>query len=102
MSKYSEMVALLEWAKNQKGDKPKRRKKISGYFEDDVSITALMHRKIEEAEALSKLLKDYEKANKKEDKKPDNNWSDKLAFWMVVTFPITAPLYIGMWRSVLH
>lgn len=99
MSKYSEVLALLEWA--NKKEKPKRRRK-SELPEGPFDVTTYIHKKIEEAETLTKLLKDYEKANKKEDKKPETNWSDKLAFWMVVTFPITAPLYIGMWRAVLH
>jgi hypothetical protein len=102
--KASEMIKLLEYRDAFKAPKPKRSsKKDFDYDLKDVSITALIHREIERSEALSKLLKDLEKINKKEEKKDEKSWSiATISTFYIATFPIIGPLAVLGFRSLMH
>lgn len=56
----------------------------------DFDIAALLHKKLEEAEILKKILDDREKANKKEEKKEEKKGLSvpELAMILVATYPI--------------
>lgn len=85
--KAKDFIDIIEFTKAFKEPKEaRRRKKIEP---KEMDITALLHRELEKSEALTKLLKDYEKANKKEDKKPEDKWSTPqiAMLLMFVTFP---------------
>jgi len=60
---------------------------------DEQSLTDLLHKKLEEVDAIQKFLKDHEKANKKEDKKPEGMSTFQLASLFMV-FALVAPLYL--------
>jgi len=105
MSKgYGETMALLEFVTKmaQKPDKPKRKKvRINDFDYRDIDVTAFIHREIERAENLKKLLSDYEKANKKEEKKDkkDDGWSaNQISTLLVATFPLA----VLMCSAALH
>jgi len=100
--KASDLIQLLEYGKAFKEPKPKRRSKKD--FElDGISITMMLHKRLEEAAALKKLLDDYEKANKKEEKKEEKSWSiATISTFYIATFPIIGPLAVLGFRSLMH
>jgi len=99
--KATEIMKLIELGQTFKQPKPKRRR-IKDFDVDDVSITMLMHKKLEEAADLKKLLEDYHKANKKEDNKKEG-WSiHHISMFFMLTFPIIGPLYAMWLKSLLH
>ena len=69
----------------------------------DLDISMLLHKKLEEADVLKKLLKDHEKINKEEKKEEKKaQWSmAHISYFLVATFPITAPLYVAYLRHML-
>jgi hypothetical protein len=89
-NKYSEMMALLDWIdhRSAKKDKPKRRRAEPDYDIRNLDMSTLIHKEIAKAEALLKLLKDYEKANKKDDKKPEGMSLANVATIFMLSFPI--------------
>lgn len=100
MSKYSDTVALLEWATKMANNKPakaerKRKPRPEDYDLRDFDAVAFIHKEIERADTLKKLLHDYEKANKKEDKKPEGLSTFQLASLFMV-FALIAPLYLRL------
>lgn len=105
MSKYSEMVALLEWATAKRAEKPpkRRRKRDIDFDPRDFDVTTFIHKEIERAENLKKLLNNYEKINKKEEKKEEKKFhSHQIAMFLVLTFPVTAPLYVAYIKALLQ
>lgn len=101
MSKYGDMVALLEWAmktknpKTPKGPRSLRRKKTELNL-DDLDL-AEVYLKLEAREKRIKASKEaVEKLMKKDDKKPSNDFLSmpRLAMLLVASSPITAPLYV--------
>lgn len=100
--KAKDIIQLLELGKTFKETKAKRSSRTKDMDIDDISLTMLMHRKLEEAEALKKLLEDYHKVHKKEDKKDESKWSlHHISYFLIATFPITAPLYVSYLRHML-
>lgn len=98
MSKGIDLVALLEWADRQKAfkqPKPKgfgRKTKVKEF-----NLVDLLRQKKEEADLLEKYLKDQEKINKKEEKKPeDPKRSFSFLEWYIIgalSYPLLGPLY---------
>lgn len=102
MSKYSDITALLDWAMKQKAEKKTSRTKnlnssdllIAALLKNDApSITDLLHKKLEEADMLKKLLDDHQKAHKKEDKKEMSVFHIAT---LLILFAAVAPLYLRM------
>jgi hypothetical protein len=61
----------------------------------------LLHKKLQEADTLRKLLKDHERANK-EMKEEKSFWSTfQISYFLIATFPITAPLYVMYLKHML-
>lgn len=103
-----DFISVLEYMKAfNKPPKALRTKKPKNEF-DEFNLTLLLHKKLEEADALKKLLDDREKANKKEEKKEEKKGMDAptIAMWLVLSFPITGPLYLKflstMVPNILH
>lgn len=106
MSKYGDMVALLEWAMKQKNPKtPRPRKNKEPINLDDLDL-AEIYVKLEAREAKIKAAKsNIEKMMKKEDKKADKVEfisAPRLAFLLMASFPITAPLYVFWLQNMLR
>ena len=90
MSKYSDMVALLEWAEKRKTpDKPKRWRREKN---DDDPMAILIKAK-RFADEWDKFQKDQEKIHKKEEKKEDKKGWDGMSFVQkVAVLTFTVPL----------
>jgi len=101
--KAKDFIQLLEYGKAFKTPKAKRTKKIEDRYVD-VDISMLLHKKLEEAHVLEKLLKDHEKIHKEEKKEEKKQqWSmAHISYFLVATFPITAPLYVAYLRHMLN
>lgn len=94
--KANEFLQIFELGKTFRDiDKPKRKKYRRERLLDfsDIDVALLLQKKLQEAETLKKLLDDREKANKKEDKKKDDININRLTQLMVLTAPITGPIY---------
>lgn len=106
MSKYGDMVALLDWAMKMKDPKPTSRKRKAMATDLDLENLDLaeVYLKLDAREKKIKASKEaIEKMMKKEEKKPEKNMDlNRLAFILVATFPITGPLYFNWLRSMLH
>ena len=112
--KASDTIRLFEYALafgkrgEPKEDKPRRRKPKKEKSIDDLSVSDILNMLAErerENEILSKFLKDKEKLNKKEEKKEEEKKglsTAHLAFFLMLTFPITAPLYVYVVKMMLH
>src|SRR5882672_1078186 len=102
--KAKDFIQLLEYGKAFKTPKAKRTKKIEDRISyADIDISMLLHKKLEEAHVLEKLLKDHEKIHKEEKKEEKKQqWSmAHISYFLVATFPITAPLYVAYLRHML-
>jgi len=72
--KAKDFIQLLEYGKAFKTPKAKRTKKIEDRISyADIDISMLLHKKLEEAQVLEKLLKDHEKIHKKRRRKKRNS-----------------------------
>jgi hypothetical protein len=97
MSKYSEMMALLEFA-SKKGEPKLVKQKKDFTFKDFLKFQ-------KEMEEFEKYKKDQEKLNKKEDKKPEPKFTlmQKTAFFALAGPPLGV-LYVfgllGLARSI--
>lgn len=68
------------------------------YFDrmHDADVIALLHKRLEEADTLKKLLDDREKAHKKEDKKKEFMTIAEICMVLVASYPIIgAALWIA-------
>jgi hypothetical protein len=107
--KATEIIKLMEMLKAfPPQEKPVRRNnRVPRYLNkmDDHDVIALMHKRIEEAQALEAFLKEREKINKKEEKKEEKEkkgWSiEQIAIFLVLTFPVTGLLYVKFLNSIL-
>lgn len=90
-------------------EKPKRsRRKIEPEFDlSRIDIMSILRAEEEKAKTVLKQIegfaKEYEKLNKKEDKKPTTEFisAPRLAMLLVASFPITAPLYVKWFGSLM-
>jgi hypothetical protein len=104
--KANDFLQIIELGKTFR-DKPKRkspRKKEPCW--DDIDITMLLHKKLQEAHDLEQMLKDREKAHK-EEKKEEKKHEPKLstaavAAVFLASFPIIAPLYVAFMKHLLN
>ena len=102
--KAKDLIQLFEYGKAFKTPKAKRtsRKIKDDISYGDIDISMLLHKKLEEAHVLEKLLKDHEKAHKEEKREEKKSWSmAHISYFLVATFPITAPLYVAYLRHML-
>lgn len=104
MSKYGELLALAEIFKKQGAeeakakDKPMRAKKD----DDKVDLMALLEQKRREYLAVKNFVDEQHKLNKSEEKKEDKKWKlEHIAMFLIATSPITGPLYVWWFRSLL-
>jgi hypothetical protein len=100
MSKYGDMVALLDWAMKQKKE-PEKKSRTKP--EKPVDVFELLQQKRREAQMLEAFIKDMEKVNKKEEKKEDKSKLStvQIAMLLIGTFPITGPLYVFWVQKLL-
>lgn len=102
--KAKDFIQTIEYAKAFK-DKPKRTKKEPDNLDrqllmlllskDESSVTDLLHKEAERAQSFLEFMKNYEKAHKKEDKKPEGMSTFQLASLFMV-FALIAPLYLKL------
>ncbi len=105
--KANDFLQIIELGKTFR-DKPKRKsykKKEPDW--DRLDITALLHKKLQEAHALEQMLKDHEKAHKEEKKEEMKKHEPKLstaavAAVFLASFPIIAPLYVAFMKHLLN
>lgn len=96
--KLEDAFTIFKMGEN--ANRPRRRRHRPHYHHEEISITRFLQQELERSEALTKFLKDYEKANKKEDKKESKFNVNQLALGLIVTFPIIAPLYVAFLKSL--
>jgi Flp pilus assembly protein TadB len=99
-----DFISVLEYMKAfNKPQKAGRRKASKNY--GDIDLVALLHKKQEELALFEHWMKQQDKLRKeekKEEKKSQWLSMPQLAFILVASFPITAPMYVAWIRSVLH
>lgn len=101
MAKYSEVVALLEWADKKANTKPPK-SKSRGFKQKEFDPIEYVRKEKEKVERWEKFLKDQEKINKKEEKKPESKDMTRLFFgleWFIIgilSYPIVGPAYQAM------
>ena len=98
--KAKEIIELAERLNTfrPKEAKMPRRRGPPKYFDRmrDEDVVALLHKRLEEADTLKKLLDDREKANKKEDKKKEFMTIAEICMVLVASYPIIgAALWIA-------
>lgn len=104
MSKYGELLALAEIFKKQgaaeaKAEKPMRTERKK---EEKVDLMNLLDQKRREYEAVKLFVEQQNKLNKPEEKKEDKKWKlEHIAMFLIATSPITGPLYVWWFRSLL-
>lgn len=98
MSKYSDMVALLEYMERNREKKPKRETRSK---DPDDPFTTLIRLK-NTADQWKKFLEEQEKLGKKDDKKPKDGWESMSFVQKVTILTMTVPLFtMGGILSVL-
>ena len=103
--KANEFLQIFELGKAFKPPKAKRSGKKAAENVDfrDIDLSMLLHKKLQEADTLKRLLDDREKINKKEEKKEEKGWSlHHISYFLIATFPITAPAYVAYIRAMIH
>lgn len=102
MSKgYSEALALIEAGKQMAlgtvKEKPMRAEK-----EKPLDLMNLLDQKRREYEAVKLFVDQQNRLNKPEEKKEDKKWKlEHIAMFLIATSPITGPLYVWWFRSLL-
>lgn len=102
--KATDLIQLLEYGKAFKAPKAERsRAKKKDFDISEIDISLLIHKKLQEADVLKKLLDDRERANKKEEKKEEKKGLSihHVSTFLMLTFPITAPLYVFLVKHLL-
>jgi hypothetical protein len=101
---FMQIFELGKAFKTPKAMKRNRRIRDRDLNFDDFDIASLLHRKLQEADTLQKLLSDREKAHKKEDKKDEKQKLSlhHVAFLFALSFPIIAPMYVQYLKQLLH
>ena len=107
MSKYGDVLALLEFGKkvgeenaNAKVLKPMRtapEKKKEG------NPLALLEQKRQEYLAVKRWVEDQGKLDKPDDKKKKENWlsTTNIALFLIASSPVTGPLYVWWFRLMM-
>lgn len=104
MSKYGELLALAEIFKKQGADEAKAKEKPMRTKKDDdkVDLMALLEQKRREYLAVKNFVDEQHKLDKPEEKKDDKKWKlEHIAMFLIATSPITGPLYVWWFRSLL-
>jgi len=104
MSKYGELLALAEIFKKQGAEEAKAKKPMQTEAKKkDVDLLALMELKRREYLALKNFVEEQGKLNKPEKKEEDpKKWKiEHIAMFLIATSPITGPLYVWWFRSLL-
>lgn len=100
--KAKDIIQLLELGKTFKTKTKRVSRKKDDISYSDIDISMLLHKKLEEAHVLEKLLKDHEKAHKEEKREEKKGWSmAHVSYFLIATFPITAPLYVMYLKAIL-
>lgn len=106
MSKYGDVLALLEFGKkvgeeNAKGHKPMRTEREK---KKEPDILALLEQKRREYVALKTYVEEQNKLHKPDDKKHGvKHWlnTTNVALFLIASSPITGPLYVWWFRAML-
>jgi hypothetical protein len=102
MSKgYATALALIEAGKQMalgtSKERPMRERK-----EKEPDVLALLEQKRREYLALKNFVEEQGKLNKPEEKKEEKKWKlEHIAMFLIATSPITGPLYVWWFRSLL-
>lgn len=97
------IIKLATMIADNKKEKPMTRRRAPRNFKhiSEANAIELMRKRLDEAEDLKRFLEEREKINKKEDKKKDG-WSvEKIAIFLVLSFPITGVLYLKLISSLM-
>lgn len=105
--KATDFMQIFEMGKAFKPPKAKRtrrRERDRDLDFTDIDISLLLHKKLQEADTLKRLLDDREKAHKKEDKKEEKQriTVHHLAMFFALSFPIIGPLYVQYLKALLQ
>lgn len=90
MSKYGEMMALLEFASKAKNEKTTRWSRRRSEDDDDPINVLIKAKRF--ADEWKKFQEDQEKVNKKEDKKVNGGWESMSFVQKVTVLTMTVPL----------
>lgn len=90
--RYTDMVALLEWATKQKKEKKFAKKEFT--FKDYMKFK-------KELEEFEKWEKSMIKKDVKQEQKHQGLSAIHIAMILIASFPITAPLYVWWIKSFL-
>lgn len=105
MSKgYASALALIEAGKQMALGAPREKPMRTHKKEEKVDLMNLLDQKRREYEAVKLFVEQQNKLNKSEEKKEENRLKWKLehiAMFLIVTSPITGPLYVWWFRSLL-
>ena len=105
MSKYGELLALAEIFKKQGAEEAKAKlpMRTDRKKDDKVDLMALLEKKRQEYLAVKNFVDEQHKLNKPEEKKEDKmKWKlEHIAMFLIATSPITGPLYVWWFRSLL-
>lgn len=96
MSKYSDIVALLEWM-----DTKKKPDSSSSRPKTTPNVVDLLQKKRRELEELETYLKDLEKIKKKEDKKT-SPWDKVSTPQLAMILIIVMPIYMALVQKMIH
>lgn len=86
MSKYSEVVALLEWVEKKDKKEPKEKEP------KEYDIPALIRKKKEEAAVLEKLLIDFNNSEREKNKVRNLTGFEWFVLGILM-YPVVGPLY---------
>ena len=104
MSKYGEVLALLDYGRKlgqEVADKDKKPQQTKKEKEPDIfELVAKKRKELAQLEAVaSDLGKLYKKEEKKEDKK---GWSERnIALFLIASSPVLGPFYVWWFRLMM-
>lgn len=103
MSKgYASALALIEAGKQMALGTVKEKPMRTHKKEEKVDLMNLLDQKRREYEAVKLFVEQQNKLNKPEEKKDDRRWKrEDIAWFLIVTTPITGPLYVLWFRTLL-
>lgn len=100
--KAKDFIDIFEYTKMFNKPPKTKRPKRKEYEINNLDLVGAIETRRRELKALESFLEDQVKIYKKEDKKDDKDkkeekagWdAPKIALWLMLTFPITGPLYL--------
>lgn len=102
MSKYGELLALAEFFKKSGAEEAKAKPMRTEKKEKPIDLMGLLDQKKREYDAVKLFVDQQHRLNKPEEKKEEKKWKlEHIAMFLIATSPITGPLYVWWFRSLL-